>query len=533
MRRPRPRALLGALAVALLVGCTGTQPVPSPTAPVIVAADAVRDINPQPRDRLRDGGLLRFPLASLPTQWNPRHPDAATGDAQRVLDPLTPEHFTLDAAGRATPNPDFVTGVDVSHGDRTIVTLTLHDRALWGDAAPITAADWVATWRAATGQVPGATFADTTGWERVAEVRAGASPHQVVITYRGVDPDWAQPLVAGPLRGSAIGEGASFSWTTHVASHYAGPFTVTHVDQAQGLVTLERNSLWWGDRPKLDTIMYRTVQAEGVAAAFQHNELDVWETGTSTDRLQQSRAAADTTLRTAPGTQGRTLQVSRAGLLADAALRRAVLMALDRTEVGSTDLADLREPPRTWSSTLVLPTQPGYVDQARATGLATDPARATKALDEAGWILASGVRSKEGTPLDLTFRTDKGDTLAQTEFRVLAAQLAGVGVRLRQVTSDADLTPVTAQVGAFPLARLPEGVASAPGAGDLAEKVATEVDPVRRADQASQLDRLAWQEAIVIPLYQVPQFVAVRNGLGNLGAPGFSTTDWEDVGWTS
>ena len=64
-------------------------------------------------------------------------------------------------------------------------------------------------------------------------------------------------------------------------------------------------------------------------------------------------------------------------------------------------------------------------------------------------------------------------------------------------------------------------------------RVASEVDPVRRADQASQLARLAWQEVVEIPLYQEPQFVAVRNGLANLGAPGYATTDWEDVGWTS
>ena len=54
-----------------------------------------------------------------------------------------------------------------------------------------------------------------------------------------------------------------------------------------------------------------------VAAAFQHNELDVWETGTSVDRLQQSRAAADTTLRTAPSKRGRILQIATTGALSD------------------------------------------------------------------------------------------------------------------------------------------------------------------------------------------------------------------------
>lgn len=533
MSRPRHHALCGALAVLLFVGCTGSQPVPDTTSPTPVPADAESDINPQPRERLRDGGLARLPVASMPTQWNPRHPDAAGVDTQRILGVLSPSHFTLDAAGRPSANPDFITHTAVGHGENTVVTMQLNDRAKWGDGVPVTAADWVATWRAASGQVEGVHVNDTAGWERVSDVREGNSPTQVVITWAGVVPDWAEPLVAGPLRGTAVGSADGFSWTIVDDAHYAAPFLVTHVDETQGLITLERNRLWWGDPPKLETIMFRTVQPAALAAAFQHNELDVWETGTSVDRLQQSRAAADTTLRTAPGTSGRTLQVNRSGLLGDPALRRAVLLGLDRDAVGANDLADLVKPPRTWSSSLLLPTQPGYVDQARATGLGADPAQAAKALDEAGWAQESGGRTKDGQRLDLTFRTPDGDQLAKAEFELVAAQLAKVGVRLRAVTSDADLTPITVRVSPFPLARLPEEAASAPGAGDLVAKVAVETDPVRRADHASQLARLLWQEVIEIPLYQEPQFVAVRNGLANLGAPGYSTTDWEDVGWTS
>ena len=186
MSQPRPRALVGALAALLFVACTA-QPMPDPSTPPPVAADAESDVNAQPRDRLRDGGLLRFPLAELPTQWKPRPPDAEAG-TQRVLAALNPTHLTLDAAGRATPNPDFVADLAVEHGDRTVVTLDLVERAVWGDATPITAADWVATWRADSGQVPDLRFASSDGWERVAEVREGANPRQVVVTFHDVDP---------------------------------------------------------------------------------------------------------------------------------------------------------------------------------------------------------------------------------------------------------------------------------------------------------------------------------------------------------
>ena len=88
-------------------------------------------------------------------------------------------------------------------------------------------------------------------------------------------------------------------------------------------------------------------------------------------------------------------------------------------------------------------------------------------------------------------------------------------------------------VSAFPLAHLPAAALTDPALADPVHRVATEVDAVRRADQASQLARLLWQNVTEIPLYQSPQFVAVRNGVANLGAPGYATTHWEDVGWSS
>ena len=531
MSQPRPRALVGALAALLFVACTA-QPMPDPSTPPPVAADAESDVNAQPRDRLRDGGLLRFPLAELPTQWNPRHPDAEAG-TQRVLAALNPTHLTLDAAGRATPNPDFVADLAVEHGDRTVVTLDLVERAVWGDATPITAADWVATWRAASGQVPDLRFASSDGWERVAEVREGANPRQVVVTFHDVDPDWAQPLVAGPLPAATLATADAFTWGAFEDGRHTGPFLVTHVDTVQGLVTLERNPLWWGDRPKLDTIMFRTVPEEALAAAFQHNELDAWDTGPSADRVEQAQVAADAAVREAPGVTGRVLKVSRSGALADLQVRRAVLMALDRAKVGVHDLPDGVEAPRAWSDPLVLPTQPGYVDQARATGLSSDTARAGQLLDEAGWELRAGRRMKEGQLLTLSVLVPAGDERAAEELEDLGNQLDAVGVGVKPVTADADLTPASVRVGAFPWAQLPDAVATTVGAPELAEEVSDEADPVRRADQASQLARLLWQDVVTIPLYQEPEFVAVRQGLANLGAHGFATTDWEDVGWTS
>ena len=140
---------------------------------------------------------------------------------------------------------------------------------------------------------------------------------------------------------------------------------------------------------------------------------------------------------------------------------------------------------------------------------------------------------KEGQLLTLSVLVPAGDERAAEELEDLGNQLDAVGVGVKPVTADADLTPASVRVGAFPWAQLPDAVATTVGAPELAEEVSDEADPVRRADQASQLARLLWQDVVTIPLYQEPEFVAVRQGLANLGAHGFATTDWEDVGWTS
>ena len=80
-------------------------------------------------------------------------------------------------------------------------------------------------------------------------------------------------------------------------------------------------------------------------------------------------------------------------------------------------------------------------------------------------------------------------------------------------------------------ALLPVAAASDPGLSDYVTRIDTETDIVIRADQASQLARLLWQSVDTIPLYQTPELVAVRTGLANVGADGYATTTWEDVGW--
>lgn len=527
------RWLAGLVALcALLAGCTGT-PQPTPSSPT-VPSDARTDTNATPRDALLDGGGLRLALTALPTQWNPWHPDAAAPGPLLVLDPLRGQQIRFDAAGNPTPNPDFITSADVRHDERTTVSLTLNPNAVWADGAPITAIDWMAAFAALNGSTPAFRTIDDHGWRQVETVRQGDTGFDVEVVFRGVVPDWSRPLAAGPARAESVSDPATFNegWTDYRAGWFCGPFVVTHTDVPQGLLTLERNPLWWGETARLERIVFRTIQPEAEAAAFQHNELDRFEVGLSADRAQQARAAGDTTLRTAPGTSGRVLLLNTSGFLADPAVRQVVVRSLDRRAIAQAVVAAIGVEPVAWSNPVFLTNHPGYTDQARSTDVDFDPARAAADLERAGWRLEGGRRVRDGQVLTLTFTLPPEDTLAAREYARVALDLAALGIATSPATGAADLTPTTVTLDAYPLTRAQGVHGGNPDVAEIVARIASETDPIRRADQGTQLGRALWLEATALPLYQVPQAIAVKSTLGNLGAHGFASVIWEDVGWT-
>lgn len=511
-------ALAAVLAVVVLgTGCAGTPPgeppVPSPS-PSVSASFPVPATDPA---RLASGGDLRACVSELPTTWNPWHPDAASPDQQRLLDPLRSRAFALDASGVAHENPDYVSGVAVEHGAVTTVRLSLNSKAVWGDGTPVTARDWIATWQA-FGVAKLAR--DTRGWDRVAEVTPGASDTEVVVRYAGVDPDWVQPLTDGPARAESVASKEAFAARTFQPDWVAGPFVVAHVDELQGVITLDRNPRWWGSAPRLDHLRFRVLPSSATAASFGTDELDWLPVNLNLDAAQRSRTASDAALRTSPGTSGRELLFAKTGPLADIRVRRALVRAIDPIAVAEAGVSEVASEVPRWANPLLLPSQPGYTDQAVATGQTYDPQAAMDALSKAGWF---GSLSIEVPP---------GDRRTAAEASEIAAQLEQVGVTVKVTEKNADLSLRSRQLSPFPFEGLARRVGgSDPNAQAVAERIASETEPVRRADLAAQVARTLWLRADSLQLYQEPQVVAMKNRLANLDAHGFADTEWEDVGW--
>jgi len=75
---------------------------------------------------------------------------------------------------------------------------------------------------------------------------------------------------------------------------------------------------------------------------------------------------------------------------------------------------------------------------------------------------------------------------------------------------------------------------SGTGSKELDEKI-REVqqigDPDEQIEKANELEKEAFAEYGIMPTFNGPAIIAVKPGLANYGAPGFSSVAVQDIGW--
>jgi peptide/nickel transport system substrate-binding protein len=59
----------------------------------------------------------------------------------------------------------------------------------------------------------------------------------------------------------------------------------------------------------------------------------------------------------------------------------------------------------------------------------------------------------------------------------------------------------------------------------------SELDPARAIQKANEVDKAIWEEVHSLTLYQRPDIHGVKAGLANIGAYGFASIVYEDIGW--
>ncbi|MBB6172847.1 peptide/nickel transport system substrate-binding protein [Nocardiopsis mwathae] len=531
-----------------------------------VAASA---LNPADRDELTEGGTLRWGLNEFPAQWNPHHADGNLATVGTVMAALMPYPFRTDEDGVAAPDPDYVEDVEVRSSDgaggRQVLTLRLNPEARWSDGTPITWRDYAAMARALAGEQPGYRTLGGVGYDRISSVDAGKDEFEVVIAFDRPFAEYA--ALFAPLLPAAYTESADRFDTGYREDIpvTAGPFAFDGIDRGAQTLTVRRSEDWWGTPAKLDRIIFRTMAPEALDSAFLDGGIDTYALPLDSASYERASSAADGEVRAALAPDYRHITLNgQSDMLSDVDVRHAVFQGIDREVLIQAAFGSIEPPRAPLGNHLLLEGRHGYADNSGTWG-DFDPEHARELLDAAGWTVPpeGGTRTRGGTPLSVDFLVPRGHSPARDEAELVQGMLADIGidVRIDPVAGDKlfsdyvlpgryDMVAFVNTGGGFPLSatlqqwsspvtgadgtpewRANVGRISSPEIDRALEGALETLDPDEALRRINEADRLLWEAGHTLPLYQRPELVAARHDIANLGAVGFGTLDYADIGY--
>ncbi|MGW5308356.1 ABC transporter family substrate-binding protein [Nocardia thailandica] len=534
----------------ILAGCSDNAPPPGSA-----TIGATNDINPHDVSEIRDGGTLRLPLSGFPETFNYLQIDGGDSNVSDVIDPILPSPWVSDAAGVLTVNKNYFTDIELTSTNPQKVTYTINPEAVWSDGSPITWEDLRSQAQALSGRDPAYLVSSRSGFDLVASVDRGVDDRQAVVTFDKPYGQWQGQF--GPLYPKATTESpAAFNdRDRNGLSFSAGPFQVSNVDRAQNRITLSRNPKWWGDTPKLDSIVFSVLDSSAWLPAIQNNELDrAYMSGL--ENVTAARQAAGVVLRRTPEPTWSHITFNGApgSLLDDPKLRIALSKAIDRQGIVNASQNGIVENPVPLNNHVFVAGQKGYQDNASP--ISFDPDAAARMLDELGWKLDGDVRVKDGKRLELRNVMYQQDQWVQSA-QIVQQNLARIGVKVDiQTIPGSGLFKNVIDPGNFEMAyfswsgsTLPIGALrqiyyydpndlqgnkariGSPELNALIEQTMSELDPEKAIELANKCDQMIWEEGYSIPLQQASGTYAVRADLANFGAFGLASIDYTKVGF--
>jgi peptide/nickel transport system substrate-binding protein len=478
---------------------------------------------------------------------------------------LVPQFFVTDAAGNAIWNKDFLAEEPSLKTDPTqVVTFKINPKAAWSDGTPITWEDIAAQWKANNGDNKDYKISTSNGWKDIGSVEKGKDDREVVVTFKNKYADW-QPLFTMIYPKSTNQDPKLFNegWVEKIPAT-AGPFKFDKLDKTAQTITIVRDDKWWGNKAKLDKIIFKAVEDNALADALANGEVDFMEIAANVNSHKRAKEmTAKVDLRKAGGPNFRHITINGSKpQLSDKLVRQALALAINRQTIGNALLKPLDVEPQVLNNHIFMTNHAAYKDNAGELGK-YNVEKARSMLDAAGWKLDGGTRKKDGTALALNFVIPANVQASKQESELIQAMLkeVGVTVTIKAVPSadffDKYITPgdydvtVFSWIGtAFPVSST-ESIYKKPVKGANGElqteqnysRIGTdeidalykqangELDKKKQQELGNKIDGLIWDEVFSLPMYQRPDYWAVKKELVNIGAFAYADPAYEDIGY--
>ncbi len=541
MPKPGRRLLAAAAASALIAsGCGGSHhraaSAPASTTQPTSAAAAPGPL-PSPV------GEVSFALGAVaPSNWNVLSAGGASPALDQVAAQLWPSAFVVGPDYVPTLNTALLTSASVVSQSPETVVYHINPAATWSDGVQITGQDFIYNWRAQSGQSGAAdvrgrpyTPATTAGYSQISSVDVTPSaPDVVTVHFSTADPDWKS--LFSYLMPAHVAQRIGFDsgFTDPVADLVSGgPYLVQSYSPG-GQLRLVRNPGFWGAPATALALDFDFVPyPPQMVAAVDTGQVDCAAVPANPATLLPLMGNKALSVKVTGGGSYLDLDFREGtGALASAARRQAIVGAIDRQALTTAVVGSVLPGATPVANRFFLPVEPGYVAGGPSSLHAT----------------ASPYR---GPPLGLVAGSDPYSAAAA---RYIVAELHAAGIEV-SLDTVASVSAVTAG-GHWDMALEPRTLEPFPGPATdaYAPGSSTDVDGLdsavltalvaraasttgsSRTAVIAEIDRLAWQDDVDLPLFALPIDVACQSSVVNVApnpasqGPAYNAQLWGRAG---
>ena len=547
-------AALGA--VGVLAACGSSKDSKATTQGATVGTDSkeLYDLGEAAVSELKDGGTLRLSVTSLGPDFNLLGTNV-TAYTQAALSPMYYNGiWQSDPMGKRTLSPEFAKSFDVSEENGVpVVSIELNPEAKFNDGTPIDYKALQATWNILK-STDGDYKIETSGiYGSVGSVERDGDDFKVKVTF--ATPYFPVNVLFGEILHPALLDKELFNngFVDNPHPEYAaGPFTIAEGgwNSAEKTLTLTRNEKWWGEKPVLERIIFRQMDSAAERAAFKNDEIDA-APATAAASYKELKEVANTEMR-------RGVRLFSGGMIMnparmqDVALRRAVMAGLKREAISKVRFQGLDYEEKLPGSMIHMPFSEYYQDNYPTPN--NDASAASKILEEAGYTKNGDYYEKDGKQAAFKYSVFGEDPTSKAVAQTVVQQLkdAGINVELDARAAsefgkamqskdydatasgygltDPDATQATQQ---FYLREKPED-AGTDEINEMIEKMKLIADDKERNQACNEIEKKHMAEvAVMVPLFNGPEYKFVKKGLHNYGVSLFQGNGihWEKVGW--
>jgi peptide/nickel transport system substrate-binding protein len=371
-------------------------------------------------------GVLRLGEDEEPDGLNLMFAHSAASDSISGL--LFSFILRYDPNGNYVPDLATVVPTTANGGisaDGKTITVHLRKGVVWADGAPLTAADWIFTYRAVMN--PQNNVKTRYGWDAI-ESATAPDPYTLVIRLKRPSVEVLGILAMGgagypPMPAHLLANLPNINTAEFNRKPLSsGPYLLSAWNHGSSLEFVP-NPRYFRGAPKLTKVIWKVIpDVNTLFGQLQTHEVDVYP-GVNANAVPRLAGIAGITVDKRLIASWRHLGMNlRKPQLADPRVRQAIAEGVDWKRINDTVYHGINQLavsdifPNSWAA----PTLPPY---------RYDPADARRLLDEAGWTMgADGVRRKGPLAMHLTISATTGHIENDQSEVVIQSMLRALGI---------------------------------------------------------------------------------------------------------